>query len=165
MTDVLPSGFRLIEPPAVTWEPANALTPAGIDTTRSTSRTVLETSSRVPSGTVVTIAMTAVAENIAANQAGVQYTNTATLGWHDLGGTAVSLLTSAPVTTTLVGAAPDRGKGSGAQRCAARRHGVLPYNGVYHAPTSTPGGGYNVVQISDIGAPPKCATSVVRGRE
>ncbi len=85
LTDAVPSGFRLVAPPQVSWSP-NALAPADVDVSRSTTKTVLVDFTRIPSNTEVTVAITAVVENVAANQDGVRYTNTATLGWYDLGG-------------------------------------------------------------------------------
>ena len=146
VTDSLPSGFRLVGAPAVTWTPDN-LDPSGITTTRSTTKTVLVDFSRVPSATEVSIVITAVVENVAANQDGVQYTNTATLGWRDVANNAMPPVTSPPVTTTLVEPALVVEKTAAPK--GVRPGDIVFYRmRVYHAATSTVPA-YNVV-ISDI---------------
>ncbi len=126
LTDAVPSGFRLVVPPQVSWSP-DALTPADVDVSRSTTKTVLVDFTRIPSNTEVTVAITAVVENVAANQDGVRYTNTATLGWYDLGGTplhaaGIQRRQHAPGRT----AARDR-EGGRAQGGASGRRRLLPH--------------------------------------
>ena len=146
VTDVLPSGFRLVGAPEVTWTPDN-LDPSEITTTRSTPKTVLVDFSRVPSATEVSVVITAVVENIAANQDGVQYTNTATLGWRDVADRGVTPISSNVVTTTLV--EPTLIIEKVAAPKGVRPGDIVFYQiRVYHAATSTVPA-YNVV-ISDI---------------
>ena len=146
LTDAVPSGFRLVAPPQVSWLP-DGLTPADVDVSRSTTKTVLVDFTRIPSNTEVTVAITAVVENVAANQDGVRYTNTATLGWYDLGGTALTPQTSNSVTTRL--AEPQLVIEKVAAPKGVRPGDVVFYHiRVYHAATSTVPA-YNVV-ISDI---------------
>ncbi|MFN8465060.1 MAG: hypothetical protein U0X20_05890 [Caldilineaceae bacterium] len=146
LTDSVPSGFRLVAPPQVSWSP-NALAPADVDVSRSTTQTVLVDFTRIPSNTEVTVAITAVVENIAANQDGVRYTNTATLGWHDLGGSALPPQISNVVSTRL--AEPNLVIEKVAAPKGVRPGDVVFYHiRVYHAPTSTVPA-YNVV-ISDV---------------
>ena len=102
LTDTLPEGFRLIGDPAVIVDPDGTIDSADISTTRSTTKTLLVDFTTVPSITQVTVVITAVVENLAINQDGVRYTNTATLGWFDLVGDPVAPVTSNPVTTDLV---------------------------------------------------------------
>ena len=146
LTDSLPGGFRLLAPPLVTWSP-DSLTPGDVDVTRSTTKTVLVDFSRIPSNTEVSVVVTAVVENVPANQDGVRYTNTATLGWRDQAGTPVTPVTSNLVTTTL--AEPQLVIEKVAAPKGVRPGDIVFYHvRVYHAPTST-APAYNVV-ISDI---------------
>lgn len=146
LTDAVPSGFRLAAPPEVSWSP-DALAPADIDVSRSTTKTVLVDFTRIPSNTEVTVAITAVVENVAANQDGVRYTNTATLGWYDVGGSALPTQSSNAVSTRL--AEPQLIIEKVAAPKGVRPGDVVFYHiRVYHAPTSTVPA-YNVV-ISDI---------------
>ena len=146
LTDAVPSGFRLSAPPQVTWSP-NSMVPADVDVSHSTTKTVLIDFTRIPSNTEVTVAITAVVENVAANQDGVRYTNTATLGWHDLAGSAVPPQTSNTVSTRL--AEPQLVIEKAAAPKGVRPGDVVFYHiRVYHAATSTVPA-YNVV-ISDI---------------
>ncbi len=69
---------------------------------RATTKTVLIDFTQIPSYTQVTTVITAIIENVAGNQDGVRYTNTATLGWYNLVGDAIAPVTSNPVTTDLV---------------------------------------------------------------
>jgi uncharacterized repeat protein (TIGR01451 family) len=132
--------------PAVTVEPAANLAPADITTTNSTTKTLLIQFTRVPSYTQITAVITAVVENLAINQDGVRYTNTATLGWHDLAGAAVAPVTSNVVSNTVV------------EPLLVIEKRVFPTNvrpgdtvfyelRIYHAPTATVPA-FNV-QISD----------------
>ncbi|MBE2236684.1 MAG: DUF11 domain-containing protein, partial [Caldilineaceae bacterium] len=102
LTDTLPAGFRMIGQPQVIVDPSANLDPGAISTARATTKTVLIDFTRIPSYTQVTAVITAVVENLAINQDGVRYTNTATLGWRDLSGNVVAPVTSNPVTTDLV---------------------------------------------------------------
>ncbi len=146
VTDTLPSGFRMLGEPAVAWSP-DTISPANVDVSRSTTKTAYIDFTRIPSGTQVTVVITGVVENIAANQEGVQYTNTATLGWRDLADTAVPPVTSDPVTTTLV--EPKLIIEKLVTPKSVRPGDTVFYRvRVYHAPGSTVPA-YNVV-ISDI---------------
>ena len=102
VTDSLPSGFRMVGTPAVTVAPPANIDPPDIDVTGSTSRTAVIDVTTIPSYTQMTVVITAVVENASANQDGVRYTNTATLGWFDQAGDAIAPVTSNPVTTDLV---------------------------------------------------------------
>jgi uncharacterized repeat protein (TIGR01451 family)/fimbrial isopeptide formation D2 family protein len=102
LTDSLPAGFRMIGAPQVTVAPPANIAPADISSTRSTTKTVLVDFTRIPSYTQATVVITAVVENLASNQDGVRYTNTATLGWLDRAGAPVPPVTSNPVTTDLI---------------------------------------------------------------
>ena len=146
LTDAVPSGFRLVAPPEVSWS-SNALAPTDVDASRSTAKTVLVDFTRIPSNTEVTVAITAVVENVAANQDGVRYTNTATLGWYDLGGSALPPQTSNAVSTRL--AEPQLVIEKVAAPKGVRPGDIVFYHiRVYHAATSTVPA-YDVV-ISDI---------------
>jgi uncharacterized repeat protein (TIGR01451 family) len=94
----------------------------------------------------VTAVITAVVENVAANQDGVRYTNTATLGWYDRAGAGVTPVTSNPVTTDLV--EPLLIIEKSAFPTNVRPGDTVFYTlRIYHAPTSTVPA-YNVL-ISD----------------
>ncbi|MCB0024978.1 MAG: DUF11 domain-containing protein, partial [Caldilinea sp.] len=146
MTDTLPAGFRMIGDPTVIVDPPANIDPADISTTRATTKTVLIDFTQIPSYTQVTAVITAVVENVAINQHGVRYTNTATLGWRDLAGNAVAPVTSNPVTTDLV--EPQLVIEKTAYPTNVRPGDTVFYTlRIYHAPTSTVPA-YNVL-ISD----------------
>lgn len=146
VTDSLPGGFRMVGLPAVTVDPPANIDPAAIDVTRSTTKTALIDVTAIPSYTQVTAVITAVVENVAANQDSVRYTNTATLGWYDRAGAGVTPVTSNPVTTDLV--EPLLIIEKSAYPTNVRPGDTVFYTlRIYHAPTSTVPA-YNVL-ISD----------------
>ncbi|HHW84988.1 MAG TPA: DUF11 domain-containing protein, partial [Chloroflexi bacterium] len=148
LTDSLPAGFRIVEPvnvEVIVDPPAN-IAPAGIDTSRSTTKTLLVDVTTVPSYTQVTAVITAVVENTLMNQDSVNYTNTATLGWSDAAGNPVSPVTSNVVTNTVV--EPLLIIEKSAFPTNVRPGDTVFYTlRIYHAPTSTVPA-YNVL-ISD----------------
>ena len=136
LTDALPVGFRMVGAPQVIVSPPGAISPADIDISNSTTKTLIIQFTQVPSYTQVTAVITAVVENLAINQNGVQYTNTAALGWFNREGQPIEPVTSNPVTTMLVEPALIIEKS--AYPTSARPGDTVFYTlRIYHAPTST----------------------------
>ncbi|HHY55738.1 MAG TPA: DUF11 domain-containing protein, partial [Chloroflexi bacterium] len=148
LTDSLPAGFRIVTPVAVEVivDPPANIPPAAINTSRTTTKTLLVDVSTVPSYTQVTAVITAVVENKMINQDSVSYTNTATLGWFDLANSPVAPVTSNVVTNTVV--EPLLIIEKSAFPTNVRPGDTVFYTlRIYHAPTSTVPA-YNVL-ISD----------------
>jgi uncharacterized repeat protein (TIGR01451 family) len=135
LTDTLPTGFRMVGLPTVLVNPAT-IPSADITVTASTSATVLVQFTRVPSYTEVAVVITAVVQNEFINQDGVSYTNTATLGWQDLGGNPVAPVTSNVVTNTIVEPLLIIEKSAVPQNTAPNETIFFEVK-VYHAATST----------------------------
>jgi len=136
LTDALPVGFRMVGAPQVIVSPPGAISPADIDISNSTTKTLIIQFTQVPSYTQVTAVITAVVENLAINQNGVQYTNTAALGWFNREGQPIEPVTSNPVTTMLVEPALIIEKS--AYPTSVRPGDTVFYTlRIYHAPTST----------------------------
>lgn len=145
LTDVLPVGFRMVGTPQVVVTPAN-IPPGGVNVSNSTTKTAIIQFTQIPSYTQATVVITAVVENLPVNQDGVQYTNTATLGWRNGQGEPIEPVTSNPVTTTIVEPALIIEKS--AYPTSLRPGDTVFYTlRIHHAPTST-APAYNVL-ISD----------------
>jgi uncharacterized repeat protein (TIGR01451 family)/fimbrial isopeptide formation D2 family protein len=145
LTDVLPVGFRMVGTPQVIITPAN-IPPGGVNVSNSTTQTAIIQFTQIPSYTQATVVITAVVENLPVNQGGLQYTNTATLGWRNGQGEPIEPVTSNPVTTTIVEPALIIEKS--AYPTSLRPGDTVFYTlRIHHAPTST-APAYNVL-ISD----------------